>query len=158
MRQKNQRKWFNLQHVACFYAINLLLLHITDCYLLDFMSQGLQVTPSTLCSTMVNHFPLKIKTMTHGPRTVPVFITEPGGTSSVTILTWMAFIVTTVQLLSQMVSYGTTGRHIPTHWRGPWWKLDHWISDTSEFFFPSRQMEVSSHCTAWSRNHKIPRI
>ena len=134
MRQKNERKWFNLQHVACFYAINLLLLHITDCYLLHFMSQGLQVTPYLI--TMVNHFPLKIKIMTHlKAGTVPVLLTEPGGTRAVAILTWMAFIVTTVLLLSMMVSSGTTGRHNSTQWRGPRWKLDYGNSDKTEGFF-----------------------
>ena len=92
-------------------AINPLLLHITGWSLLDFMFQGLQVIPS-LFFIMVNHFPLKIKIMTHQrTSTVPIFLTEPGGSVTVrTILTSMAFTFTTVIRLSVMVSSGTTGR------------------------------------------------
>ena len=81
MRQND----FNLQNVSWFNAINPLQLHITGCSLLNFMSQGPQVTPSLFM--MVNHFPLKIKIMTDGPKTVPGTFTEPGGTFPVTVLT-----------------------------------------------------------------------
>ena len=61
VRQNDETKWLNLQTAAWLNEINPLLLHIIGCSLLNFMSQGPQVTPSLI--TMVYHFPLKIKIM-----------------------------------------------------------------------------------------------
>ena len=64
---------------------------------------------------------------------VQSIITEPGGITIASILTWMADIIMEMTLPMLMEWLGEAGGEEGVFWRGPRWKWDQQISDFHDY-------------------------